>query len=118
MTLAETTIYVVGFLVAVFCVAPVVENILRLFEPRPRGVGEISGAGRAIGILERMLITPLIFVGAYEAVGLALAAKSIARFDQLRDRRFAEYYLIGTLASVALAVVIGLLTSVAAETLG
>ena len=118
MTPVVAATYVIGFLAAVFCVAPVVGGILRSFEPRPKGVGEIRGAGRTIGILERMLITPLIFVGAYEAVGLALAAKSIARFDQLRDRRFAEYYLIGTLASVALAVVIGLLTSAAAETLG
>ncbi|MEA1904312.1 MAG: hypothetical protein U9M97_00295 [Candidatus Hadarchaeota archaeon] len=118
MTLAGTTIYAVGFLVAVLCVAPVVEGILGLFGPRPRGVGEIRGAGRAIGILERALITPLIFVGAYEAVGLALAAKSIARFDQLRDKRFAEHYLIGTLASMSLAVVVGLITSVAVKILG
>ena len=117
MTPIGATIYVIGFLVAVFCAAPVVGDILGTLEPRPR-VNEIRGAGRTIGILERMLITPLIFVGAYEAVGLALAAKSIARFDQLRDRRFAEYYLIGTLASVALAVVIGLLTNAAVEALG
>ena len=33
-----------------------------------------------------------------------IAAKTIARFKQLDDRGFAEYYLLGTLASVAVAV--------------
>lgn len=32
-----------------------------------------------------------------------LAAKSIARFKELEDRAFAEYYLVGTLMSVAVA---------------
>jgi hypothetical protein len=32
-----------------------------------------------------------------------IAAKTLARFRQLDDRDFAEYYLLGTLASVAIA---------------
>ncbi|HOD90893.1 MAG TPA: DUF3307 domain-containing protein, partial [Thermotogota bacterium] len=32
-----------------------------------------------------------------------LTAKSLARFKQLNDRDFAEYYLIGTLFSVLIA---------------
>jgi len=49
-------------------------------------------------------------VGAYEAVGLVLAAKFIARFEQLKDRKFAEYYLAGTLASLSFGILMGLLT--------
>ena len=37
------------------------------------------------------------------------AAKTLARFKQLDDRDFAEYYLLGTLASVTFAVVTSLL---------
>jgi hypothetical protein len=32
-----------------------------------------------------------------------MAAKSIARFRALEDREFAEYFLVGTLASLLLA---------------
>ena len=35
--------------------------------------------------------------------GFVIAAKTIARFKQLDDRGFAEYYLLGTLASVSVA---------------
>ena len=37
------------------------------------------------------------------AVGFVVAAKTLARFKQLDDRQFAEYYLLGTLASVSIA---------------
>ena len=45
-----------------------------------------------------------MLTGAVAAVGFVIAAKTIARFKQLDDRGFAEYYLLGTLASVAVAV--------------
>jgi len=64
--------------------------------------------GWMIGILERTLILTLVLVDQWGALGLILAAKSIARFKDLDDRGFSEYYLIGTLASVLLAVALGL----------
>ncbi len=73
-------------------------------EPAP-----IPGMGRRIGMLERVLLLPLILVQAYGAVGLVVAAKSIARHRQLEEAAFAEYYLLGTLASVLCAVASGLL---------
>jgi hypothetical protein len=68
--------------------------------------------GRKIGILERYLILTLILINQWEAIGLILAAKSLARFKELEDRRFSEYYLIGTLLSVLLALATGLLIQV------
>lgn len=59
--------------------------------------------GATIGALERLLITAFVLVGAEAAVGFVIAAKTIARFKQLDDRGFAEYYLLGTLASVSVA---------------
>ena len=44
-----------------------------------------------------------VLVNAEAAVGFVIAAKTIARFKQLDDRGFAEYYLLGTLASVSVA---------------
>ena len=61
--------------------------------------------GEAIGILERLLIVTFVLVGAEAAIGLVIAAKTLARFRQLDDRDFAEYYLLGTLASVAIAAI-------------
>jgi len=40
-----------------------------------------------------------------------LAAKSIARFQELKERKFAEYYLIGTLSSILFAMLVGIFAS-------
>lgn len=41
---------------------------------------------------------------------IIFAAKSIARFNELKDRKMAEYYLIGTLLSIAFAMIAGIVT--------
>ena len=66
-----------------------------------------------IGVIERLLIATLVLAGGVAAVGLVIAAKTIARFRQLEDRLFAEYYLLGTLASVSLAVITSLIAQLA-----
>jgi hypothetical protein len=60
-------------------------------------------AGLYIGWLERALLYGFMVAGAPGAAALIVAAKSIARFPSFKDERFAEYYLIGTLASVLVA---------------
>lgn len=62
-----------------------------------------------VGIVERLLILTFVLAGSYEAVAFAIAAKSIARFKELDNKNFAEYYLIGTSVSVAVAVGVGVL---------
>jgi hypothetical protein len=64
--------------------------------------------GATIGVIERLLIVVLVLTGAEAAIGLVVAAKTLARFRQLDDRAFAEYYLLGTLASVSVALFSGL----------
>lgn len=61
--------------------------------------------GRTIGVLERLIVFLLVLVGQWGALGLVLAAKSIARFPELKSQRFADYYLMGTLASILTAMV-------------
>jgi hypothetical protein len=63
--------------------------------------------GRIIGVLERALALTLVLLGQYGALGLLVAAKALARFRALDDRDFAEYFLIGTLASLLHALVVG-----------
>lgn len=57
-------------------------------------------AGRVIGILERTFALTMILLDRWESVGLLLAAKSLARFKELDERPWAEYYLVGTLLSL------------------
>lgn len=63
-----------------------------------------SQVGATIGIIERLLIVTFVLAGADAAIGFVVGAKTIARFRQLDDRDFAEYYLLGTLASVSIAI--------------
>jgi hypothetical protein len=81
------------------------------FDPRvdPPTTGSPARVGEAIGVLERLLIVTFVMTGAEAAVGFVVAAKTIARFKQLDDRGFAEYYLLGTLASVSVAIVSALI---------
>lgn len=62
---------------------------------------EAEGAGAWVGSLERLLAVLFAFLGQYAAMGLLIAAKSMARFERInKNPAFAEYYLIGTLFSI------------------
>lgn len=57
----------------------------------------VKGAGALIGYLERIVILLLLFLGEYAAIGLVIAAKSIARFN---SKIKTEFYIIGTFYGV------------------
>jgi len=65
---------------------------------------EVINAGLYIGWLERFLVLTALFLQSPATVGFILAAKSIARYPELKSVLFAEYFLIGTLLSVAIAI--------------
>jgi uncharacterized membrane protein len=66
----------------------------------------LANGGRYIGWFERAVLFAFVVAGQPDAAAIALAAKSFARFPTLREGHegFAEYFLIGSLASLALAV--------------
>lgn len=71
----------------------------------------LTGAGRMIGTLERGLIFLLILSGQTQNIGFLIAAKSVLRFGTVADdRKVSEYVIVGTLASVAWAILATLLT--------
>ena len=72
-------------------------------------IGTSARVGSTIGILERILIVVFVLTGTDVAIGFVVAAKTLARFKLLDDRAFAEYYLLGTLASVGVAIVSALI---------
>lgn len=73
---------------------------------------QLKNAGLYIGWLERFLILTALALKTPALVGFILAAKSIVRFPEIRDARlFAEYFLVGTLLSFAIAVTGGFILS-------
>jgi hypothetical protein len=64
--------------------------------------------GRLIGNLERLVLTLVIAAGSYAALGFLVAAKGLIRSEDLDDRNFAEYFLIGSLASALVALCNGI----------
>jgi hypothetical protein len=69
---------------------------------------ELQNAGMYIGWLERTLILIAMVLRSPAAIGLVLTAKSIVRYQELRSARFVEYFLIGTLLSMVLAMLAGI----------
>lgn len=74
-----------------------------------QSTSELQNAGRYIGWLERFLILTAIMLQSPATIGLILTAKSITRYPELKSVRFAEYFLIGTLLSLSIAIVGGLI---------
>jgi len=78
-----------------------------------KAVRGLSNGGRVIGQLERVLIFMLIGLAQPVAIGFLVAAKSIFRFGELKDRdnrMEAEYITIGTLLSFGWALATSYLT--------
>lgn len=65
-------------------------------------------AGALIGDIERWLILTFVLMQHYEALGLLIAAKSIIRFSE-KDTEKTEYVLAGTLMSIFIAVLAGMM---------
>lgn len=65
--------------------------------------------GRTIGVLERLLLYALVLLEQWSALGFVVAAKSIARYRELESKHFADYYLVGTLTSLLVAIATGIL---------
>lgn len=101
-----------GLIAAVFLGGSVVAWVLKPFTAALEKTEEtvkvqsLAYAGRYIGWFERAVLFAFVIGGEPEAAAVALAAKSFARFPTLSDRHkgFAEYFLIGSLASLTIAV--------------
>ncbi len=98
-TLKYIIAVLVGYLLSVYGGHLFVRLILRKYRYDMKNRGLKSG-GAMIGYLERAIIFTLLLLNASVIIGLVLTAKSIARFEDLKKREFAEYFLIGTLSSI------------------
>lgn len=85
-----------------------IKKLLSLYKPdgENNDNNKNNNAGEFIGVLERIIILVLMSISQYSAIGLVLTAKSIARYNKIsEDKKFAEYYLLGTLLSTAIAII-------------
>ncbi|WP_223198000.1 DUF3307 domain-containing protein [Maribacter arenosus] len=72
----------------------------------------LPNAGKYIGIIERLFVLLFIILGRWEAIGLLITAKSVFRFNDLKEsnnRKLTEYILIGTLLSFGIAMITGII---------
>lgn len=90
----------------------IIQNLIVIYKPYDKNLDmkNANNAGRFIGTVERIIMLIFLSIGQYSAIGLVLTAKSIARYDRItKDQDFAEYYLLGTLISTVIAIIIALI---------
>jgi len=66
-------------------------------------------AGRVIGSLERILIVIGVLTVRWEVLAGVVALKTVARYKELDTQLNAEYFLIGSLASILWAILVAAL---------
>jgi hypothetical protein len=87
-----------------------ISQVTRKWREQVTDAVSLGNAGKWIGIIERVIILALVLNHQYETMGLLIAAKGLLRFNEAnRPEVKTEYLLIGTLVSVSLAVITGLL---------
>ena len=98
-----------GYVISIWVGAMLVRMLLNTIQSL-RGVDPgLRDAGKRIGQFERFLVTTLTLLDQYNAIAFVFTAKSIARFKKIEATpAFAEYYLVGTLASVSFGMLVGL----------
>ncbi|HDL63783.1 MAG TPA: hypothetical protein ENH12_00190 [Proteobacteria bacterium] len=102
-----TILFIIGsYFLAIFPAGWLINRLLKGFDIGDLQDGGLQNAGKYIGFLERFLIVTFVWSGELSAIGLLIAAKSIFRFGEIKDkedRKLAEYILIGTFLSYSLA---------------
>ncbi|MGB4372112.1 MAG: DUF3307 domain-containing protein [Halanaerobiales bacterium] len=106
----KSLLFIIVYLVVLFVAAVLLEKVLKMLNIERTDEKE-TNISRYIGIIERALIVTLVSFGHVSSIGIIFTAKSLARYRELRDDKFVEYYLLGTLASLLIALVGGLFIS-------
>lgn len=104
----DVWVMICGVLIAVPAGATVVGRWVQPFrealtdESRERQQG-LEQAGKWIGMLERLLVFAAVLGHVESLIGFVIAAKAVLRLPEAREthsRQLAEYYLVGSLASL------------------
>lgn len=112
----KNLVMVLGYVIIFKPTSILIGSILKKYTPEgtEEENGLISG-GEIIGYLERILILTFTIIGNYSVIGFILAAKSIFRFGELnnsKSHKLTEYVLLGSLLSVTITSMVGLIINV------
>ena len=111
-------IYALGYLLLLKPASLLISLFFKQWEIKNEEM-ELPKAGRWIGYFERVLVMTFVLLGSYEAIGFLMAAKSIFRFGDLKEKheiKLTEYVLLGTLMSFTIAVVVAMGTKILLKT--
>jgi hypothetical protein len=72
-----------------------------------RSAKELLRGGLWIGLLERVAVTGAVLLGEYTIVAAAVAVKGLGRFKELSTPEASERFVVGTLASLTWAGLVG-----------
>ena len=104
------SIWLTGFALVSFAGGPVVGYPMGTLDT-PQGADGLPKAGYIIDVLERIFIFVFVLPNNITAVGFLVAAKSVMRFETTqKDRHWAEYVIVSTLAAFAWALLCALAT--------
>lgn len=84
----------------------IVFSLADLKKPPSEKQTKEQAAGWIIGWLERLVFSVGIITHSWEVLAAVIALKTVARFKELDEQAFAEYFLVGSLFSILWAVVI------------
>ncbi|MEJ7588974.1 MAG: DUF3307 domain-containing protein [Ferruginibacter sp.] len=97
----------------VFLTAPagiLIGQVTKKWRDKISDAESLADAGKWIGMVERIIILIFVIQAQYSAIGLLVAAKGIIRFSEKdRPETKTEYLVIGTLMSIVLAIITGLI---------
>lgn len=103
--------YLLGYVVLLATSTPVVDYALERWTGTDLTASvdaDQRDTGRVIGACENVLVLTLVYVGAYTALGLVFAAKSIVRREDMSSGD-TTWYLAGTLVNFTYSIVVGVL---------
>jgi hypothetical protein len=101
----KTLLYITIFILLTIVANLVFKIYFSQYNPQKDIKDEQVKSGALIGSMERIVMMMLLGVGQWVGLTIVIAAKSIARFKQLEDKKFSEYYLIGTLFSIIFVII-------------
>ena len=85
-------------------------QLTKQWREKLEGSESLANAGKWIGIVERVIILIFVLQNQYSSIGLLVAAKGLIRFNEKdRSEIKTEYLVIGTLMSIGLAIITGLI---------
>jgi hypothetical protein len=109
ITAKDSLIMITAYVFVSFPAGILIGQLTRKWREQIVDASALGNAGKWIGIIERIIILTLVFNHQYAAIGLLITAKSLLRFSEANRAEIkTEYLLIGTLISITIAILTGL----------